>query len=431
MYISYFTPTHDLSFLTKAYASLVLQTNPNWEWVIYVNGAAVTTTGDGLVGTLPPGLAEDKRVRVLMAATNAKQPIGLLKSVACRACSGDVMAELDHDDELSWDCTETLINTHAAVNADFYYSHTVECDGTGKSRAAYAKALGWLYSTVKFNGRDEIQTHAFPPSPAVFSRIWYAPNHIRAWKSSFYRSIGGHNVTLSILDDQELMIRTYLKGTVHLIDKALYQYNLHDRNTCLQADVNPGIQSQTLRYHETYALDLAAHWADANCLGKLDICCWKNKVRPSFTGVDINANADVCADLNQTWPFADNSIGVVYAHDALEHLRSALHTMSEIHRVLAPGGWLISDTPSTDGRGAFQDPTHVSFWNSNSFWYYTQANTAVYIDAPVRFQRVHCANYWPTEWHKTNNIPYVRADLIKLTGLKPEERRLIPGTFDI
>ena len=28
-------------------------------------------------------------------------------------------------------------------------------------------------------------------------------------------------------------------------------------------------------------------------------------------------------------------------------------------------------TPSTDGRGAFQDPTHVSFYNENSFWYFT------------------------------------------------------------
>jgi len=27
-------------------------------------------------------------------------------------------------------------------------------------------------------------------------------------------------------------------------------------------------------------------------------------------------------------------------------------------------------TPSTDGRGAFQDPTHLSFWNLNSWFYF-------------------------------------------------------------
>jgi len=47
--------------------------------------------------------------------------------------------------------------------------------------------------------------------------------------------------------------------------------------------------------------------------------------------------------------------------------------MRETHRCLSPQGWLLSQTLSTDRRGAFQDPTHVSFWNSNSFWYYTLA----------------------------------------------------------
>jgi hypothetical protein len=28
--------------------------------------------------------------------------------------------------------------------------------------------------------------------------------------------------------------------------------------------------------------------------------------------------------------------------------------------------------PSTDGRGAFQDPTHVSFWNANTFAYFSR-----------------------------------------------------------
>ncbi len=45
--------------------------------------------------------------------------------------------------------------------------------------------------------------------------------------------------------------------------------------------------------------------------------------------------------------------------------------MEEIYRVLKPGGMFESSTPSTDGRGAFQDPTHVSFWNINSWLYYS------------------------------------------------------------
>ncbi len=39
--------------------------------------------------------------------------------------------------------------------------------------------------------------------------------------------------------------------------------------------------------------------------------------------------------------------------------------MNEIWRICKPGATLDILVPSTDGRGAFQDPTHVSFWNIN------------------------------------------------------------------
>jgi hypothetical protein len=45
--------------------------------------------------------------------------------------------------------------------------------------------------------------------------------------------------------------------------------------------------------------------------------------------------------------------------------------MNELYRVLADHGVAEIIVPSTDGPGAFQDPTHRSFWNRNSFRYYT------------------------------------------------------------
>jgi len=53
-----------------------------------------------------------------------------------------------------------------------------------------------------------------------------------------------------------------------------------------------------------------------------------------------------------------------------EHERCVVGLMNAIYRALVPGGCLLAATPSTDGRGAFQDPTHCSFWNiTDSFWY--------------------------------------------------------------
>jgi len=84
---------------------------------------------------------------------------------------------------------------------------------------------------------------------------------------------------------------------------------------------------------------------------------------------------------------------------------------------LVPGGWLLSATPSTDGRGAFQDPTHCSWWNENSFWYYTRQQQRQYVPGiTARFQEARKWTEAPTDWHKVHNILYVYADLVALKG---------------
>ena len=120
------------------------------------------------------------------------------------------------------------------------------------------------------------------------------------------------------------------------------------------------------------------------------------------------------SDLENGIPLPDNSCGVVRAHDALEHIRNSQLIMSEIHRVLAPGGILLSQTPSTDGRGAWQDPTHVSFWNQNSFWYWTRKQQAQYIRNARMFRECKLATEFPDDYCRQNNIPYVIAHLEKL-----------------
>jgi predicted SAM-dependent methyltransferase len=82
-------------------------------------------------------------------------------------------------------------------------------------------------------------------------------------------------------------------------------------------------------------------------------------------------NPDLVCDCRNL-PYPDNSAEEVYAFDFLEHIPigETVGQVEEIWRVLKPGGIFYHQTPSTDGRGAFQDPTHVSFWNINSWLYY-------------------------------------------------------------
>lgn len=80
------------------------------------------------------------------------------------------------------------------------------------------------------------------------------------------------------------------------------------------------------------------------------------------------------ANLKQGWPWDDNSFYHIVARDVVEHLPNKVETMNELWRVLRPGGTVEIAVLTTDGPGAWQDPTHVSFWNRRSFLYYQVHN---------------------------------------------------------
>ena len=405
MKISVFTPTHKLKtiegYLERLHATMQTQTHANWEWVIVPNNGGTVN--------LPP----DDRIKI--HPHDGSDSIGLLKRFAASKATGEVLVEVDHDDELFPTALEECAKAFEDPTVDFAYSNSVEVFEGYKPRV-FNKKFGWENRPVKYKEYDLFEMVAFPPDPRSICKIWYAPNHFRAWRTSFYNEIGGHNPELKVLDDQDLLCRTYIHGTMKHIDKPLYLYHIHKDNTCY-GEANKQIQDQTLVLHDTYIDKLALKWATVNKLRKLDLCGGHNKAQ-GFESVDLE-NGDITADLNGPWPFKDGSVGVIRASDALEHLKDPIHVMKEAYRVLAPNGWFLTNTPSTDGRGAFQDPTHVSFWNSNSFWYYTRHDQARFINTPVKFQLSRIKNYFPSEYHKIHNIVYVRADLVKYDGRTP------------
>jgi Uncharacterized protein conserved in bacteria len=106
---------------------------------------------------------------------------------------------------------------------------------------------------------------------------------------------------------------------------------------------------------------------------RLNLGC-SDKHIADYVNVDLVEPADVVADLSERWPWEDSSVDEIIAHDIIEHLPNKIHTMNEVYRVLRHGGVAHVLVPTTDGPGAFMDPTHVSYWHRNSFWYYTHGD---------------------------------------------------------
>lgn len=83
---------------------------------------------------------------------------------------------------------------------------------------------------------------------------------------------------------------------------------------------------------------------------------------------------DLLHDITLGLPYDNSSVDEVRAYDILEHIPigKTMALIEEIYRVLKPGGKFESYTPDAEfGQGAFQDPTHISFWVENSWLYYS------------------------------------------------------------
>jgi O-antigen biosynthesis protein len=412
MKFSIITPTHNPKYLGDLYESIKSQTYLNWEWILYLNGPIT-------INNILPEIRVNPNVKIYQDNTNElSKNVGYQKHQAFHLGSGDVLVEVDHDDMITPDCLTELAKAYQDPSIGFVYSNVALL---GKDVIPYNSAHGWTYETYNWKGKDLIAHHAFPATGSSLSMIYYAPDHIRSWRTNVYREIGGHNVNLSILDDQELMMRTYMKTQFKHIPKVLYIYRIHGENTWIER--NEKIQTGTWSMFNDWQQILAERDADLNGLRKLDIGGGLYP-RQGYESVDIK-NGNITADLNQRWPFEDNSVGVINASHVIEHLHDKHHTMSELYRVLADGGWAFIEVPSTDGRGAWQDPTHVSYWNQNSFWYYTRQEQMDYIyNTEIKFQARDLQTAYPNQFFLENNIYVTRA---WLRAVKSNDRKKYPG----
>ena len=72
---------------------------------------------------------------------------------------------------------------------------------------------------------------------------------------------------------------------------------------------------------------------------KLDIASGTDK-KPGFKGVDIVKlpGVDYVMDVNKKLKFKDNSIDEIYSKNTLPHLKDAIFTITEFHRILKNNG---------------------------------------------------------------------------------------------
>lgn len=105
----------------------------------------------------------------------------------------------------------------------------------------------------------------------------------------------------------------------------------------------------------------------------LDIGCGIGdmlKFRPDTVGVDVNPfNVDICLSRRMSaqtmeidvLPFVDESFDCALLDNVLEHVPAPEKLLSEIRRILRPGGCLVAGVPGVKGQQS--DPDHKVFYD--------------------------------------------------------------------
>ena len=398
---SVFTPTHTARYLDNCYGSLTGQTLSEWEWIVLLNGGAPDWR--------PP--IADPRVRVLRSQGSAG--VGAVKAEACDAATGDVLVELDHDDLLLPDCLAAVVGAFEAhPDASVVYSDFAQVnEDLSPNDERFGAIYGWVYSTETHAGRTYTRCHAMGPHPHHLGYIWYAPNHVRAFRTDRYRQVGGYDRALTVLDDQELMMRLYLVGDFVHVDRLLYFQRMHPANTQRDPEINSFIQEQTIRYYREHCETLFSAWCRRNGLRIIGL---RTPTSPELERLEDEEVMILDADAPAI-DAEENSVGLVRAMELLQRVPNRAALFNECYRVCAHGAMVRTLTPSTDGRGAFQDPSHIAFYNENSFWYLTQAARRVSIpDLSARLQVGYIGTIYPSDFYRDAQIPMVEADLLAI-----------------
>ena len=426
--LSIFTPTNNTTWLKEAWQSLSDQ-NSNFEWLIGINGSPD-------ISNLP----EDPRIKII--SLGEWKGVGDAKYKLCEQSQGEILIELDHDDILAEGALAEIELSFSDQEVGFVYSDFAEwIDATGEP-FVYGSQHGWESYSCEIRGRKLLAMRAFDPSARSLCQILFAPNHVRAWRKSVYMKIGGHDRSLKVADDFDLVARSYLATKFYHIPKPLYGYRRRadGGNTWLQnvkeiqilcgggADNSIPAAGQPMPLRDKYLHKLVERECELKGLPKVDIGGGIFGA-DGWTTLDISGTPDIQHDVfgSKKLPFEDNSVGAFRAFDFLEHGHDedAFWLMDEIYRCLAPGGWFLSKTPHALGIGASCDPSHKARWDERRFLYWCSDGLrpflkSAYPQAQAIFQpvRLYTETFimGPSPWKF--EVPYVIADLVVSKGAK-------------
>lgn len=242
--------------LFRLWHSLKNQTFTDWEWVIYDD----SPTENMEVFRMLQGICADERYKILAnkPVEAAGRGIGNAKRLAFGMANTTILVEVDHDDELMPTCLEEINLAFQDPEVGFVFSDWAEVLPSGE-HARYSSGWGLGYGTEYMADSGWVMSMPVV-NKHTLSHIVSVPNHVRAWRSNIYWSIGGHNPMLKICDDYDLILKTALATKMQHIPKFLYKQ--HISSDTAQREFNSDIQELVPVIYACYAKEINIKYPD-------------------------------------------------------------------------------------------------------------------------------------------------------------------------
>lgn len=223
----YITAYNSGNIIYRPYNSLLAQTYKNWELVIIDDSDDGNNETELIVKSI-----KDFRVKYFRGKHSGF--IGEVKNYAARLCTGYVICEVDHDDELEPDILNKLHKTYQSdENIGFVCSDCCELYDDNGENSVYGDNYSFGYgSYINEWHRNKWRAIAIAGDMNIttIKDIVGVPNHIRTWRASTLAAIGFNNSSLYASDDYDVILRTVIHCSktetkmVHLPVFGYYQY---------------------------------------------------------------------------------------------------------------------------------------------------------------------------------------------------------------
>lgn len=218
--------------ILRPYESLRKQSYTNWEWVVWDDSETPET-----YETLLKLQLTDLRIKVYRGPRPCGR-IGEMKRRACDTAHGSFLIEVDHDDHLHPDLLQWIVDAARLYpDAGFFYTdccelHEQTFESVSYGDANFGGGTGGHYITWSPMHNTYVTAAAMlTPNHVTVRHLTSLPNHVRAWRTEVYAKAGKHNPLLSVSDDLDLLIRTYMVSKYcHIQACGYFQYRNADGN---------------------------------------------------------------------------------------------------------------------------------------------------------------------------------------------------------